>query len=99
MDPPMHIYTLFSLLNLKFFLFFLFLRTQTVMAAMAEAEKIKLIGAAEATAIEAVGNAEAEEMVLKSGAYKQYGKAAMLNLMLETLPKVKKKNLFFSSPY
>lgn len=63
-------------------------RTQTVMAAMAEAEKIKLIGAAEATAIEAVGNAEAEEMVLKSGAYKQYGKAAMLNLMLETLPKV-----------
>ncbi|GAB1607140.1 flotillin-2-like [Argonauta hians] len=63
-------------------------RTQTMMAAEAEAERIKLIGEAEATAIEAVGSSQAEEMVLKSEAFKLYGKAAMLNLMLETLPKV-----------
>lgn len=56
--------------------------------ARAEAEKIKLIGGSEAAAIEAVGKAEAERMRLKAAAYKQYGEAAMLNLVLETLPKV-----------
>ena len=56
--------------------------------ARAEAEKIKLIGGSEATAIEAVGKAEAERMRLKASAYKQYGDAAMLSLVLETLPKV-----------
>lgn len=56
--------------------------------AKAEADKIRLIGAAEATAIEAVGKAEAERMRLKAAAYRQYGEAAMLNLVLETLPKV-----------
>ncbi|XP_036370996.1 flotillin-2 [Octopus sinensis] len=63
-------------------------RTQTMMAAEAEAQRIKLIGEAEAKAIEAVGNSQAEEMVLKSEAFKLYSKAAILNLMLETLPKV-----------
>ena len=58
-------------------------------AARAEAERIKLIGGAEADAIEAVGKAEAEMMRLKAAAYKQYGDAAMLSLVLETLPKVK----------
>ena len=47
-----------------------------------------MIGGAEAAAIEAVGNAEAEKMRLKAAAYKQYGDAAMLSLVLETLPKV-----------
>ena len=56
--------------------------------ARADAEKIKLIGGSEATAIEAVGKAEAERMRLKASAYKQYGDAAMLSLVLETLPKV-----------
>lgn len=46
------------------------------------------MGAAEAAAIEAVGKAEAERMRLKASAYKQYGEAAMLNLVFETLPKV-----------
>ncbi len=64
-------------------------RTQTVEAARAEGEKIRLVGAADAAAIEAVGNAEAEKMRLKAAAYKQYGDAAMLSLVLETLPKVK----------
>ncbi|KAL4223884.1 Flotillin-2 [Mactra antiquata] len=63
-------------------------RTQTVEVARAEAEKIRLIGAAEATSIEAVGKAEAERMRLKASAYKQYGDAAMLSLVLETLPKI-----------
>ena len=63
-------------------------RFQTVEVARAEAEKIKLIGGSEAAAIEAVGKAEAERMRLKAAAYKQYGEAAMLNLVLETLPKV-----------
>ncbi|XP_074640229.1 flotillin-2-like [Tubulanus polymorphus] len=63
-------------------------RTQTVETARAESEKIKLIGQSEAGAIEAVGKAEAERMRLKAAAYKQYGEAAVLNLVLDTLPKV-----------
>ena len=61
---------------------------QKVEAARADAEKIRLIGEAEATSIEAVGKAEAERMRLKASAYKQYGDAAMVSLILETLPKV-----------
>lgn len=64
------------------------LRIQKVEAARADAEKIRLIGEAEATAIEAVGKAEAERMRLKASAYKQYGDAAMVSLILQTLPKV-----------
>ncbi|ESO09353.1 hypothetical protein HELRODRAFT_185339 [Helobdella robusta] len=63
-------------------------RTQTVEEAKADAEKIRLIGSSEAAAIEAVGKAEAEKMRLKASAYKQYGEAAMLSLVLETLPKI-----------
>jgi len=59
-----------------------------VEAARADAERIRLIGEAEATSIEAVGKAEAERMRLKASAYKQYGDAAMVSLILETLPKV-----------
>jgi flotillin len=58
------------------------------MNAEADSERIRLIGASEASAIEAVGKAEAERMKLKASAYKQYGEAAMLSLVLETLPKV-----------
>jgi uncharacterized membrane protein YqiK len=67
----------------------LYLRTVTVEAARADAEKIKLLGGAEAQAIESVGKAEAEMMRLKASAYKQYGDAAVLNLVLESLPKVR----------
>lgn len=63
-------------------------RTQTVENARAEAERIRLIGGSEAAAIEAVGKAEAEKMRLKASAYKQYGDAAMISLVLDTLPKV-----------
>lgn len=63
-------------------------RTQTVENARAEAEKIKMTGAAEAYAIEAVGKADAERMRLRAAAYKQYGEAAVLSLVLDTLPKL-----------
>ena len=56
--------------------------------ARAEAEKIRKIGAAEAHAIELVGKAEAERMRMKAHVYKQYGDAAIMNIVLESLPKV-----------
>ena len=59
-------------------------------AARAEAERVRLTGAAEARAIEAVGRAEAEKMRMKASAYKQYGDAAVMALVLEALPQVKK---------
>lgn len=63
-------------------------RTQTVEVARAEAERIKMIGASEGYAIEAVGKAEAERMRMKAAAYKQYGDAAVMSIVLEALPKV-----------
>merc|ERR1719290_318180 len=63
-------------------------RTQTVEAARAEAERVRLTGAAEARATEAVGRAEAERMRMKASAYKQYGDAAILSLVLEALPQI-----------
>merc|ERR1712029_775288 len=63
-------------------------RTQTVESAKAEGEKIRLTGAAEARAVEAVGRAEAESMRMKASAYKQYGDAAVMSLVLEALPSI-----------
>merc|ERR1719282_2016738 len=64
------------------------MRTKTVEGARAEGEKIRLIGAADARAVEAVGRAEAEKMRMKASAYKQYGDAAILSLVLESLPQI-----------
>merc|ERR1712111_160650 len=64
------------------------MRTKTVESAKAEGEKIRLIGAADARAVEAVGRAEAERMRMKASAYKQYGDAAILSLVLESLPSI-----------
>lgn len=63
-------------------------RTQTVSAARAEAEKIRLLGEAEAHALEAIGISEAERMRMKAMVYKKYGEAAILNITLNALPKV-----------
>merc|ERR1719205_524420 len=63
-------------------------RTRVVESAQAEGEKIKLLGGAEARAVEAVGRAEAESMRLKASAYKQYGDAAVMSLVLEALPAI-----------
>jgi len=59
-----------------------------VESARADGERIRLIGAAEARAVEAVGRAEAERMRMKASAYKQYGDAAVLALVLEALPQI-----------
>merc|ERR1719281_398351 len=64
------------------------MRTKVVETAKAEGEKIRLIGAAEARATEAVGRAEAERIRMKASAYKQYGDAAILSLVLEALPQI-----------
>merc|ERR1719466_196438 len=63
-------------------------RTKTVEAARADGERIRLIGGAEAKAVEAVGRAEAESMRMKASAYKQYGDAAVMSLVLEALPSI-----------
>lgn len=65
-------------------------RTQTVDAATAEAERIRLIGDAEAHALEVIGVSEAERMRMKAIVYEKYGEAAILNIVLNALPKVKK---------
>lgn len=78
-----------DLITFIFFLnIFLCSRTQAVEAAKAEGEKIKLIGTAEAYAIESVGKADAERMRVKAQVYKQYGDAAIMSLVLDALPKV-----------
>lgn len=63
-------------------------RLQTIEAAKAECERIKLVGTAEASAIAGVGKADAERMKQKAAVYKQYGEAAIMSIVLEALPKV-----------
>lgn len=58
------------------------------MEAEAEAEAIKVKGEAEAFAIEAKARAEAEQMAKKADAWKDYQDAAMVDMVLETLPKI-----------
>lgn len=68
---------------------------QTVEAARADAERIKRIGEADAYSVEAVGKAEAESMKLKAQAYKQYGEAAIMSMVLDSLPQVSLLSLPF----
>ena len=74
-------------------------RARVVAEARAEAEAIKLRGEAdasaivargqaEAEAIRAQGLAEAEAMTKKAEAWKEYGQAAMIQQLFETLPQV-----------
>lgn len=63
-------------------------RTATVMKGEGEAEKIRLVGGAEARAIRAVGEAEAVAMSAKAGAFSTFGEAAVMSLILESLPKI-----------
>ena len=48
----------------------------------------QLKGEAEAYAIEAKAKAEAEQMARKADAWKDYQEAAMVDMVLETIPKV-----------
>ena len=50
---------------------------------------LQVKGEAEAFAIEAKARAEAEQMAKKADAWKDYQDAAMVDMVLETLPKVK----------
>ena len=45
-------------------------------------------GEAEAFAIEAKASAEAEQMAKKADAWKEYREAAVVDMVLETMPKV-----------
>ncbi len=50
---------------------------------------LQLKGDAEAFAIEAKAKAEAEQMARKADAWKDYQEAAMVDMVLETIPKVR----------
>lgn len=54
--------------------------------ADAEAQRIKALGEAEAAAIRARGEAEAEVLKQKADAFKEYGAAAITQLIVEQLP-------------
>ena len=58
------------------------------MEAEADSEAVRMTGEAEAFAIEAKAKAEAEQMAKKADAWKDYQDAAMVDMVLETLPKV-----------
>ena len=62
------------------------MKFQMLAEAQAESEKIKLNGKAEAGAAEAIGKAEAAGMKMKAEAYKEYGDAALVSMVLEVLP-------------
>ncbi len=63
-------------------------KARVIAEAEAEAESIRVTGQAEADAIRAKGIAEAEAMVKKATAWKEYGQAALIEQLFETLPKV-----------
>ncbi|XP_046999781.1 flotillin-1 isoform X1 [Schistocerca americana] len=63
-------------------------RNRVILEAEAEAEALRVRGEAEAFAIEAKARAEAEQMAKKADAWKDYKEAAMVDMLLETLPKV-----------
>ena len=63
-------------------------KSRVIAEAEAEAEAIRITGQAEADAILAKGIAEAEAMERKATAWKEYGQAALIEQLFETLPKV-----------
>ena len=63
-------------------------KARVVAEAEAEAESIRVKGQAEADAIRAKGLAEAEAMHRKADAWKEYGQAALIEQLFQTLPQV-----------
>ncbi|KAL5011623.1 hypothetical protein ScPMuIL_010174 [Solemya velum] len=63
-------------------------KIRVIMEAEGEAEAIRVKGEAEAFAIEAKAKAEAEQMAKKADAWKDYQESAMIDMVLETLPKI-----------
>lgn len=66
-------------------------KNRVIMEAEGEAESIRIRGEAEAFAIAAKAKAEAEQMAKKAEAWKEYKEAAMIDLLMETLPKVRER--------
>lgn len=64
-------------------------QNRIILEAEAEAEALKLKGEAEAFAIEAKAKAEAEQMAKKAEAWREYREAAMIDMFLDVLPKVR----------
>lgn len=63
-------------------------RFATIEVAKGEAEGIKFMGKAEAAATAAIGGAEAQAMELKAGAFKAYGDAAIVDMIIKSMPGV-----------
>jgi len=63
-------------------------KQKAILEAEAEAEAIALKGDAKAFAVEAKAKAEAEQMAKKADAWNEYGKAALMDMMLKMMPKV-----------
>ena len=60
-------------------------KQKCILEAEAEAEAIALKGDAKAFAVEAKAKAEAEQMAKKADAWNEYGKAALMDMMLKVL--------------
>lgn len=54
--------------------------------------QIRIRGEAEAFAISAKAKAEAEQMAKKAEAWREYREAAMVDMLLDTLPKVRMRH-------
>eukprot|EP00092_Neocalanus_flemingeri_P034298 GFUD01037300.1.p1 GENE.GFUD01037300.1~~GFUD01037300.1.p1 ORF type:complete len:428 (-),score=120.70 GFUD01037300.1:102-1241(-) len=63
-------------------------RVRVVLQAEAQAEVQSVRGEAEAYAIEVKAKAEAEQMARKADAWKEYKEAALVDMMMQVLPKV-----------
>jgi len=63
-------------------------KERAILEAEAEAESIRIQGEAKAYAIEQRAQAEAEQMRMKAKAWQQYSDAAMVDMVLKTLPHV-----------
>jgi len=63
-------------------------RQKIILEAEANAEAKALKGEAEAYAIEVKAKAEAEQMAKKADAWKEYQEAALVDMMLQVLPKI-----------
>lgn len=63
-------------------------KSVTVNRAIGEAEGIKLMGTANAARTLAIGEAEAEAMRVKAGAYKAYGDAAIVQMIVDMMPRL-----------
>jgi len=63
-------------------------KNKVVLEAQAEAESVKVRGEAEAYAIEAKARAEAEQMAKKADAWKEYQDAAIVDMILDSMPQI-----------